>query len=108
MIASSFGQSFFFGAMNELPVVGNLFQAYNSYNALKEGDGLAGIILSIDMVRTRGACFTGEILIDVERSRKRAEEIVVGDRIWSRDEGDPAGEWPLQVLEERDVLSREI
>ena len=108
MIASSFGQSFFFGAMNEIPGIGNAFAAYNSYNAFKEGDVLGGILFAIDAVRKRGACFAGEMLIDVEGGRKRADEIVVGDRLWSRDEHDPDGDLRLQSVEERFVLSAEI
>ena len=108
MIASSVGQSFFFGAINEIPGIGNAFAAYNSYNAFKEGDVLGGILFAIDAIRKRGACFAGEMLIDVEGGRKRADEIVVGDRLWSRDAHDPEGELRLQAVEERFVLSAEI
>jgi hypothetical protein len=50
-----------------------------------------------------GSCFTGDMLVDVEGGKRRAEEIQEGDKLWSRDEHDPEGELALKVVEERFV-----
>ena len=46
------------------------------------------------------SCFTGDMLVDVEGGKKRAEEIVEGDRIWSRHEDEPDGPLSLKAVEE--------
>jgi hypothetical protein len=46
------------------------------------------------------ACFTGEMLLDVEGGKKRADAIRVGDKLWSRNEFDPDGPLALKAVEE--------
>jgi hypothetical protein len=46
------------------------------------------------------ACFTGEMLLDVEGGKKRADEIRVGDKLWSRSEFEPEGSLALKEVEE--------
>jgi hypothetical protein len=48
-------------------------------------------------------CFTGEMLVDVEGGKKRADAIREGDLLWSRDEFDPNGPLMLKAVEERFV-----
>jgi hypothetical protein len=100
MIASGVGQAFYFGAVNEIPGIGNVFAAYTSAKAFSEGDILGGLLAGVDAFRMRGACFTGEMLLDVAGGKKRADAIQVGDRLWSRSEFDPEGELALKEVEE--------
>jgi hypothetical protein len=60
--------------------------------------GAVGAILS------GGACFSGEMLLDVEGGKKRAEAIRVGDRLASRPELEPEG--PLAYKEVKAVFER--
>jgi hypothetical protein len=51
------------------------------------------------------ACFAGDMLLDAEGGKKRADAIQVGDRLWARDESDPAGLLALKEVEEVFVRS---
>jgi hypothetical protein len=51
------------------------------------------------------ACFAGDMLLDAEGGKKRADAIQVGDRLWARDESDPAGPLALKEVEEVFVRS---
>jgi hypothetical protein len=51
------------------------------------------------------ACFAGDMLLDAEGGKKRADAIQVGDRLWARDEFDPAGPLALKEVEEVFVRS---
>ncbi|MHB1426910.1 MAG: polymorphic toxin-type HINT domain-containing protein [Gemmataceae bacterium] len=51
-----------------------------------------------------GACFTGDMLVDAEGGKKRADEIHAGDKVWSRNEFDPDG--PLALKEVQEVFVR--
>jgi hypothetical protein len=108
MMASSVGQAFYFGAVNEIPGIGNVFAASMSAKAFSEGDILGGLMFGVDAFRMRGACFTGEMLIDVEGGKKRADAIRVGDLLWSRSEFDPDGELTLKEVEEVFVLETAV
>jgi hypothetical protein len=46
------------------------------------------------------ACFTGEMLLDVEGGKKRAYAIRRGDKLWSRSEFEPEGPLALKEVEE--------
>ncbi len=83
-----------------------------AYQSWREGD-IAGMFINGGMALLGGmgamssarsmlsrACFTGEMLLDAEGGKKRADSIRVGDRLWSRDEGDPGGPGELKVVEE--------
>jgi hypothetical protein len=50
------------------------------------------------------ACFTGEMLLDTEHGKKRADAIQVGDKLWSRNEFDPDG--PIELKEVEEVFIR--
>jgi intein/homing endonuclease len=58
--------------------------------------------LFIPAVRNRllAACFTGRMPIEVEGGHKRADEVRVGDLVWSQHESDPDGAPALKVVEE--------
>ncbi len=47
----------------------------------------------------RSSCFTAEMLLDAEGGKKRADAIVEGDRLWSRNESDHTGPVQLKVVE---------
>ena len=64
--------------------------------------GLVGSVAGL--AGAYGSCFTGDMLVDVEGGKKRAEEIVEGDRIWSRHEDEPDG--PLSLKEVEEVFVR--
>src|SRR5262249_33565825 len=53
-----------------------------------------------DVYAATRSCFTGEMLLDAEEGKKRADAIRVGDRLWSRSEFDPEGPGELQEGEE--------
>jgi hypothetical protein len=63
----------------------------------------AWVNLGLDTLLLFGACFTGDMLVDVEGGKKRADEIVEGDLVWSRDEFDPHGPLMLKRVEEQFV-----
>ncbi len=50
------------------------------------------------------ACFSGEMLLDVEAGRKRADTIVKGDRLFAKNEFDPNG--PVELKEVEEVFVR--
>ena len=50
--------------------------------------------------RITQACFAGDMLLDAEDGKKRADAIQVGDKLWSRSEFDPAGSLALREVEE--------
>jgi hypothetical protein len=59
---------------------------------------------SADMCGFARACFTGEMLLDWEQGKKRADQIQVGDKVWSRSEFDPHG--PIELKEVEEVFVR--
>jgi hypothetical protein len=59
---------------------------------------LAGALGSLAMFFN--SCFTGDMLVDMEGGKKRADEIQAGDRIWSRNEYEPDGPLALKEVEE--------
>jgi Pretoxin HINT domain len=50
--------------------------------------------------RITQACFAGDMLLDAEEGKKRADAIQVGDKLWSRSEFDPASALALKEVEE--------
>jgi hypothetical protein len=46
------------------------------------------------------SCFAGDMLLDAEHGKKRADAIRVGDRLWSRPESNPEGTLELKEVEE--------
>jgi hypothetical protein len=82
--------------------------AIQAYQRYQEGDTL-GAFLSLAQMgasayRLRQSCFTAEMLVDTENGKKRADKIVMGDRLWSRSQFDPCGPIELREVEEVFVL----
>jgi hypothetical protein len=61
------------------------------------------LLTGYNLMALFGACFTGDMLVDVEGGKKRADEVKVGDKLWSRNEFDPDGPLMLKEVEERFV-----
>ena len=61
------------------------------------------LLTSYNLIALFGACFTGDMLVDAEGGKKRADEVKVGDKLWSRSEFDPNGPLMLKEVEERFV-----
>jgi hypothetical protein len=77
--------------------------AVSAGERFSEGDTFGGILelveAGIDLAGAAQACFTGEMLLDVGGGKKRADAIMVGDRLWARPEDDPEGELALKEVE---------
>jgi hypothetical protein len=70
---------------------------------LQTNDPFVGFHLATaasDLYTAFRSCFTGEMLLDVEGGKMRADAIQVGDRLWARDESDPRGPVALREVEE--------
>src|SRR5262245_55105348 len=71
------------------------------------GDYIGGaldLITAGVSARRMFSCFTGEMLIDCEGGKRRADSIQVGDRLWSRSEFDATG--PIELKEVEEVFIR--
>jgi len=71
------------------------FAQGNYFSAGMDALGVLGNVLSLSR-----ACFTGDMLLDVEGGKKRADTIQVGDKLWARNEFDPHGAIELKEVEE--------
>jgi hypothetical protein len=89
------------------------------FNAVHVGQAVGGSLNGIDNLRAGNyfgalidfagvgmnagsvfrACFTGDMLIDTEHGRKRADAIELRDKLWSRNEFDPDGPIELKEVE---------
>ncbi len=73
---------------------------------LGNGDILGGLLNIVQAGATTyralqaNACFSGDMLLDAEDGKKRADQIQLGDRLWSRHEFDPHGPIELKTVEE--------
>jgi hypothetical protein len=103
-LALSVAGAFQRGALGAVPGLGNLLDLADSARAFAEGDVLGGVLSGMGAFRTRGACFSGEMLLEVEGGKKRADAIRVGDRLASRPEWEPEG--PLAYQEVKEVFER--
>lgn len=88
------------GAMAIGPVTG----VYQAGQRFSNGD-IVGGFLSLGQAAASAyaatrSCFTGDMLLDTEEGKKRADQIKVGDRLWSRPEDDPDGPLALKEVEE--------
>jgi hypothetical protein len=92
------------GALRAIPGLGNILCAMDAMQAFAEGDVLGGVMSALGAVTRRGACFSGEMLLDVEGGKKRADAIRVGDRLASRPEWEPEG--ALAYKEVKGVFER--
>ena len=89
----------------------NLKSAYQEFTS-PNGDPIKGVLdlllAGVDAYNVAkflaSSCFTGEMLLDAEGGKKRADAIMVGDKLWSRDEFDPTG--PIELKEVEDVFTR--
>ncbi len=79
----------------------NLKEAQHRF---ENGDIIGGLLslgcAAADVVAATRSCFTADMLLDVEGGKKRADAIVVGDKLWSRDEFDSTGPVELKKVEE--------
>jgi hypothetical protein len=83
-----------------------VMNVYQFGEGLQSGDPFVGFRFGnamMDLHSLLSACFTGEMLVDVEGGKKRADAVVEGDLLWSRDEFDPNGPLVLKRVEERFV-----
>ncbi len=89
----------------------NLKSAYQEFTS-PNGDPIRGVLdlllAGADAYNVAkflaNSCFTGEMLLDAEGGKNRADAIVVGDKLWSRNEFDPTG--PIELKEVEDVFTR--
>jgi hypothetical protein len=97
VIAKAF---FAYGAVTSAAaLIGNPGDAMAGFHAMGLVGSVAGFL---------GGCFTGDMLIDVEGGKKRADEIKVGEMLWSRDEYDSDGPLVLRAVEERFAFTAEV
>jgi hypothetical protein len=104
MLAENVASAFQRGALAAIPGLGNLLDLVDSARSFAEGDVLGGVLSGMSAFRMRGACFSGEMLLDVEGGKKRAEAIRVGDRLAARPELEPEG--ALAYKEVKEVFER--
>lgn len=91
-----------------LGIVGGGMNIEGGIERIKSGDILGGVLDmiqgAVDIRQSLKACFTAEMLLDVEGGKKRADAIQEGDLLWARDEFDPNG--PLALKEVEEVFTR--
>ncbi len=80
----------------------SLVSAYNNLTK-PGGDPIAGVLDLINAavtfkVQVASSCFAAETLFDGEYGKIRADEIRIGDRLWSRNESDPEGQDELKTV----------
>jgi hypothetical protein len=89
---------------NLIHVAQGVAGSLNATDSFREGDliggGLQLLGAGMNFGQAGRACFTGDMLLDTEHGKKRADAIQVGDKLWSRNEFDPHGPIELKAVEE--------
>jgi hypothetical protein len=92
-------------ALQAVEAIGGSINAYEKFSNRDHLGGAMDLLGVLGSFMSLGrACFAGEMLLDVEGGKKRADTIKVGDRLWSKNEFDPTG--PIELKEVEEVFVR--